>query len=327
MNKIFPAFLAVIILFIASCTKNSGQVAEIPSWFVAAKQNNNENLYGVAEGYTLEEATRYALADAAARLMVSISSNSNLIREENQSSVNEEMRQQVRQNVEKITFTGFQVTRSTQAGQRFFVEIQIARQPFINEQKQEISSLERQIQDLDKNSAAKNIIQRRNALVKIVGLGKELELKSRIIAGASENIDLEEKLKYIASFQNQLEKLSDNIEFYFEINSPKEITQIIRNNLNREKIKIALRRNNSNPNQIVIKVKTNSRSNKIYEAFMTKLEIDFESLAAEKVLASNSVEVSGSSSLGTKESYLAALKAFEEKINEAGILQIIGITN
>ncbi len=327
MNKIFCSFFIAIFFAIISCTSAPDKKSDLPSWYVKPKQNNSENLYGVATGFTLEEATKYSLADAASRLMVSISSESNLLREENKTDSNEELRQQVKQSIEKINFTNFKVTRSEKFGEKFFVETQIERQSFINDQKEKVSFLEKQISDLDKNSAGKNAIQRRNALIKILGLSSELELKTRILTGAGENINLTEKLNRIANFQNQLEKTSDKTEFYFEINSPKEITQIIRGSLNKEKIKISPNRNAANQNQIVIKVKSAARSNKIYEAFLTKLQIDFENIIEGKVVASNSVEITGSSSISEKESYLAALKSLEEKISENGILKIMGITN
>ncbi len=259
--------------------------------------------------------------------MVNISSESSLLREENQNSVNEEMRQQVRQSVEKISFTNFQVTRSTKIAELFFVEIEIERQPFLNEQKERVEFIEKKITDLDNDSAKKNPIQRRNSLIKIMDLSKELELKSRILKGAGENINLKDKLNRIANFQNQFDKTSDKIEFYFEINSPKEIAQIIRSALNKEKIKIAPELDKSDLNQIVIKIKSSSRENKIYEAFMTKLEIDFENISAGKVIASNAIEVTGSSSISEKESYSAALKSLEEKIEKEGILKVMGIVN
>jgi hypothetical protein len=326
MNKIFLLLFAAV-LSLTSCASYSDKSSDSPSWYISPKQNNASNLYGVAEGYTLEEATRYALADAAARLMVSISSESSLLREENQNSVNEEMRQQVRQSVEKINFTNFQVTKSDKFGQRFFVEVMVERAPFINDQKERVEFLEKKIADLEKDSAGKNPIQKRNSLIKILDLSKELELKSRILAGAGEVVNLKEKLHRIANFQNQFDKTSDKIEFYFEINSPKEIAQTIRNSLNKEKIKIAPSRNNSNPNQIVIKIKSSSRTNEIYGSYMTKLEVDFENLADGKVVASNSIEVVGSSAIGEKESHLAASKSLEEKIEKDGILKIIGIIN
>jgi len=328
MNKLFFYLTTLVIFVTASCATNK---AGDPSWYISPKENNAEYLYGVAEGYNLEESTKYALADAASRLMVTISSQSDLLREESKTSVNEEMRQQVRQNVEKINFTGFKVTRSQKIGQRFFTEVQIERTRFILEQEDRIGFLERQISDLDKNStdknsSGKNSIQRRNSLLQISTLSKEIELKSRILSGAGGNIDLTKKLNRAADFQNQLEKLSDNIEFYFEINSPKEITKIIRTALNKEKIKISPSLKNSNPNQVIIKITSTTRSSEIYSAFMTKLEIDFENIAGGNVVASNIVEVTGSSSISEHESYLASLTSLEEKIAKDGILKIIGIS-
>ncbi len=326
MNKIILALTAAF--FLLSCSAAAPKKgADTPSWYITPKQNNAENLYGVAEGSTLEEATRYALADAAARLMVSISSESNLLREENQTSFNEEMRQNVRQNVEKIIFINFKVSNSKKIGESFFVEVEIERAPFLNDQRERVNSLERQINDLDQNSLDKNSIQRRNSLIKILDLSKELELKSRILAGAGDNINLKEKLTRIDNFRSQLEKISNKLEFYFEINSPSEIAKIIRNGLNKEKIKIAPTLNPSDLGQIVIRIKSESRSNKIYEAFITKLEVDFENLVEGKVVASNSIEVTGSSTISERESYLAALKSLEEKISQDGILKIIGIIN
>jgi hypothetical protein len=60
---------------------------------------------------------------------------------------------------------------------------------------------------------------------------------------------------------------------------------------------------------------------------MTKLEIDFENIAAGNVVASNSVEVTGSSAISEHESYLASLTSLEEKIAKDGILKIVGISN
>ncbi len=327
MNKLISAFSIFAFFLAASCASNSNKNDSTPSWYVTPTQNNSENLYGVSTGQTLEEATKYALADAASRLMVSLSAETTLTREENNSSSREEMRQKVRQNIEKISFTGFKVTHSQKSGAQIFIEVEIKRDPFLREQRERIEFLEKKISDLDKNSVGKNTIQRRNSLLKILDFGKELELKSRILSGAGANVDLKEKLARLADFSNQLEKLSDKIEFYFEINSPKEIAKIIRNSLNKEKLKISPSRNESNDNQVVIRVKSSSRSNKIYEAFLTKLEIDFENLADGKVVASNSVEVTGSSSISEKEAEAAALSTLAEKIAGDGILKIIGITD
>lgn len=326
MNRFFLVFLALTISLTTSCSGNKKAGSELPSWYLSPKQNSAENLYGVAEGYTLEEATKSALADAASRLMVSISSESTLLREENKTDANEESRQQIKQNIEKIDFSNFKVSRSEKMGQKIYVEAEIKRSPFISDQKEKVGFLERKITDLDKNLAASNPIQKRASLLKMLDFSNQAILSTRILNGAGENINLKEKLARQANFENQLNSLNDKIEFFFEINSPKEISQIIRNALNKEKIAIAKTRNSSS-NQIVIAIKSSSRNNKIYEAYMTKLQIDFENISNAKTISSSSVEVSGSSSIGEKESYAAAVKSFEEKVSQDGILKVIGITN
>ena len=330
MNRFFlAATLAIFLLPACSSDKTSSQNSKIsaPSWYISPKQNDGENLYGVAEGFTLEDATKYALADAASRLIVTVSGESTLLREENKTGANEEMRQQVRQNIEKISFTNFKITNSESYGQKFFAEVKIERSPFINQQKEQLSFKQKQADLLIANSSGKNPIQRRTSLLKILDLEKQVELASRILIGAGENINLKETLNRIATTQDQLDKISDKIEFYFEINSPKEISKIIRNSLNKEKIKITPNRNPSNQNQITVRINSSSKSSEIYNTYITKLKIDFENSAAEKIVASNSLEVSGSSSISEKESYSAALQSLEEKISQDGILKILGIIN
>jgi hypothetical protein len=300
--------------------------AESPSWYSKPKQNTSEKLYGVAEGYTLEEATKYALVDVAAKLVVSISSESNMIREENQNSVNEEMRQQVKQSVEKINFTNFKVSRSEQIGQKFFVEVEIEKDEFISQQKEQISFLESQVNNLEKNLSTKNPIQRRVSLLKMIESQKQVVLLGRIITGAGEKFSLKEKLAKLSELENQLNLSSDKIEFYFSPNSPKEIVQIVRNALNKNNLKIA-KSQNSSQNQITIEIDLNSKTSQIYGANITKLNISFQNLSGKNIVASNSIEVSGSSTISEKDSYLSAIKTLEEKISEKGVLQILGILN
>lgn len=324
MNKVFLLFLTIFCITSCSGFKKANSTIDTPSWYISPKQNNAENLYGIGAGFSLEDATKSALTDAAARLMVSISSTSTLLREENKFDVNEETRQQIKQNIEKIDFTNFQVSKSEKIGSNFFIEVEISRSPFIFAQKENITFLEKKVADLEKSLNNTNPIQKRASLLKMVDLSKQIELRSRILNGAGENISLKEKLSRLANFENQLNLVNNKIEFYFEISSSKEITQLIRNALNKEQIAIT---KTPHANCVTIEIKSTSRSSEIYGAHITKLHLDFENILNGKTIASNSLEVTGSSVIGEKESYLSAVKSLEEKISKDGILKIIGIIN
>lgn len=323
IQKLFFIFLSLSSFAEISFAKSS----DLPSWFIKPRANNIDRIYGVAEGFTLEEATKSALADAAGRLMVSISSESELIKEENQNSYNEEMRQKVRQSIEKISFSGYEVSKSEQVDKKFYVEVSVEKDPFIKEQKERVEFVQKKINDLDKNSLQANPIQRRTSLIKILDLCKELDLKARILAGAQEEIDMKAILSLIAKYQNEFEKSSSSIEFFFDSSTPKDLVQILRSALNKEKLKIAKSLDKSDPNQIVIGAKYDSTHNFIYGSHITKLNVDFENSSQSKIVASNNVEVTGNSTINESESTKAAIKALEEQIQKDGILKILGILN
>lgn len=322
MNKKLINLVFCLILF--SCNKNIKDNQNTPSWYVNPKQNNHENLYGVSEGFTIEEATKFALADLASRLIVSISSESTMLREENQNSTNEEIRQKIKQDIEKITFTNFKISRSEKSGQKFYVEVEINKKNFLNEQKDRLEIIEKKINDLDKNSNS-NPIQRRNALIKINQYCKELEIKAMILKGGNISINLKEKLIFIAKFQSELDRASDDLEFFIDNKSNNQIADVIKNSLNKEKIKTSTKYSHDKANQIKLTIKSSIEENKIFESYITKIRIKFENNIKEKIVASNSIEVTGSSIINYKESYNSAITSLQQKIDNDGIMQTIGI--
>jgi hypothetical protein len=306
---------------------NIANAQELPKWFVKPKNNNIELIYGIGEGATIEEATKNGLAEASARLMVSISAESQLIKEENQNSYNEELRQKVKQSIEKISFTGYKISQSAEVKNRFYVEVTIERDPFINQQKERIEFIQKKISDLDKNSQNTNPIQRRNNLLKIVDLGNELEIKARILSGAEEEIDLKSIIELLSKYQNELEKTSDKIEFVIDSNSKKNIASILNKAINKEKLKIVKSQNPQDKNLVLIKIDYDATTNFIYGSYNAKLEINIENFNQSKLLASNNIEVSGSSTISNEEAIKSALKSFEDMIVEKGILKILAIIN
>lgn len=131
----------------------------------------------------------------------------------------------------------------------------------------------------------------------------------------------------VAKYQNEFEKSSSSIEFFFDPSSSADMVQILKAGLNKDGLKIAKKIDNKDPNQIVIEAKYQSTTNFIYGANITKLAITFENTSQGKLVATNNIEVSGSSTLGESESVKSAIKKLEEKISKDGVLKTIGILN
>ena len=240
-------FYSIIFLAVFSCAK-SGVNSITPKWYDSPRQNDSSYLYGVSQGQTIAEATKMSLVDMASRLVTT-----KTLLEENKFDSNEELRMSVSQNIEKISFNNLQVSNSVKIYNTFFVETRVDRNQFILEQRERIKFLKVKIANLDKSSLATNSINRRNSLIEILDISKELELKARMIAGAGENVNLEEILKLQAKYQNEFEKFTNKIEVYFAPNVNGEIKSMVTKYLNNEKIKIVESPNGSK-NQILLRI-------------------------------------------------------------------------
>jgi hypothetical protein len=326
LNKIFlKSFLVLIAVnFLLSCASNE-DAKKLPSWYISPKQNDAANLYGVGTGRTLEEATKSALSDSAARLITSISSSSETIIEENKFDVNQELRQNIKQNIEKIEFSNFKVSQSSVVGFDFFVEVKIPRENFLQDQQNRLSSAEQQISNIDKNLTKLNPIQKKANLTKILELEKEVELAARILKGLSVQVNVEEKIKRQASFKNQLRNLANEIEFFIESSDSNEIAKVVKNSLTFEKIKIGNYKKNTD--QISLKISSQVFSNEVYGSHISKVRININCFYENKLISGNSFEVSGSSVISKKESFNSAIESLKEKIASESLLKILNITN
>lgn len=327
MNKnIKNNFLILVIIFnIFSCTKLSNNNPNYPSWYLQPKNNSHSNIYGLGQGYDISQATKAALANAASRLFVTISSKSTLINQENNFDALTQIEEKIIQNIENISFNNYQISNSTDLKGQYFIEVKINRQTFIEDYLQRLDFLEKKIAFLDKNSKNKNKISRRNALIKILNLSQELEIKSRILKGAKEEVNLEKKLQKITQYQNEFDKISDKIEIFFSKNSPIKIRKILQKKLTSEGLKISQNFNPKNQNQILVKITINKTTKNIYDNFITNSKIHFENIINNKIIASNSIEVSSSSVISAKQSYLSSLKNLEKKLQQENSFKILGL--
>ncbi len=327
MKKYLILFL---IIFVSACSSsgNIESVSALPKWYISPAQNNAQNLYGVGEGYSLDEATKASLKNLASKLMVSISSESTMLLEENKFYTNEQSRQQINETVEKMDFVNYQVSKSVQMGPKIYVETIIDRNAFINDQTQKLSELNKNMQDNYNNLGDKNIIEKYNQLVGINDMAIQAKSINYILSGLGSNSDKEKNLQQYNFYQKAYDGILQKIEFFIELNnSPKTIANVLGRAINNEKIKI-VNFKTSNSNLVIIDVKTDLVENNIYGANIAKLKINFSLLSnLGKVLKSNSVEVTGNSVVSKNEAVNAAISQLSEKINHQGILKILGIKN
>ncbi len=319
-----------MISFALSCAPNKNQLADLSkagdtdiSWFLNPQQNNAIDIFGYGEGRTLEQATRAALADASARLSVTISSTSNLLLEENEQDSNSEFRQKISQNIDAIQFPNYQTVATGKKAENIYVKIRINRAEFENLQNEKIKFINNKIKNLRNSIAGQNIIKKRKSYQKIIDLSKEGEVLTRIVYGSTGG-HLSKILAQQSDAVNKLSKLTDKYEFFFKTKSDVKIFAVVSKYLNKEGVAISSVNKNSD-SQIVMEIKSSQQTNEIYGSFITKLIINFNNYNKNKIVASNKVEVTGSSTIGRNESYNAAIASLEERAKKDGIFKLLGL--
>lgn len=317
---------------LTACSSSTPEsVNSLPSWYISPKQNDVENLYGIGEGFTVEEASKSALKNMSSKLMVSISSESTMLLEENKNFSNEETRQKISESVAKINFNNYKTTNSVQKGSKIYVEISVNRADFIFDQKNKLEEFHKKMIDLYHSKDGKSILEQRNILLKINNIAEEAATITRILSSLNvDGVNLKKNIELYNIYQNSYEKILSNIEFFVDAegNNSKKIGNIIRSALNQEKIKIAKSKNPDNNNMVVIEIKSDSTNNNIYGSFIAKLKIDLALVSNKnKTISSNRIELSGSSRINDLEATNAASEQLSDKIKKDGILKILGIEN
>jgi len=330
-------FLFIIFTFFLgnAHAQNDNSKNSLPKWYVQPQSNNAKKLYGVAEGSNVEEATKAALVDLSSKLLVTISSSSTSLMEENKYSANEEFRKNIQQNIENIEFSAFKVSNSAAYEGRFFVEVEVSRVEFIKNQKEKLSFLQQQVQDLEDSMNSKenkyNPVKRRVNLQKIVNLYSQIQLISKILSSVGEKIDNAKILAQFANFKKELENSSDKIEFYIENSyfddpSLSKINQIIRKNLALNNIKNATKYSKLSQQQIVLKIAAELESHYIYSSYMVKIKFHFDNYLGENIIASNNIEIDGASTISLDQAISSAFANLDEKMKKDGILKILGVS-
>ncbi len=317
----------LLILFLISGCITIGQSqkssSNLPSWYINPFSNDSVNLYGVGEGFTIQEASKSALNNLAAKLAVTISSDSSTLMEENNYSANEEFRGKISERVQEVTFNNYDINNSHKEGMTFYAQVKVDRNNFIKEQKSILAQKHKIMQNLYNSSKNKNILIRRNKLSKIVDISASASIINQILNGLKVNPNYQKNLDKYQFYKDSYDNILDKIEFFIKSDNIK-IKDAVIEGLNENNLKVVSLKKNNSKNLVIIDIKTTSSVKKIYGSNITNLKLKFKLISNKnKILASNITEVSGAS-VGNHNSFGIAVKNFSKKIKKEGILQIIG---
>lgn len=119
--------------------------AAAEDWWFNPPEDTVEFMYGLGEGFTLQQARQAALADIAGKLSTEISSSLNRLAQENDGRFNESVRQEVSSQTANVELSQFQVIQSYQSNSMLRVLVRLDRQRLAKIWEQRIADLLKRI--------------------------------------------------------------------------------------------------------------------------------------------------------------------------------------
>jgi hypothetical protein len=308
------------LFFLSSCQlqNNYNNSQSIPSWYINAKNNDQDFLYGVGSGFDLIEAKNSAIYDASSRLSSTISGQTQIIRQENNHDALEESYQNISAKTNLIKFNNYKLLNSSQIGEKYFIEIAIDRKEFNKTTIKDIKKIYAEIKELDKISKFSNILNRLRNLNEIRNKIAEINFLSDII---QYKIDQ----RYLNHLNSEGLTIRNKIELFIDNPSSKE-SQLITKHLNKKNFKIIKQRPKFfKKNQLEIKITSSKSQKNIYDNYITNIVFNIKIKDNNKILSSNVIKISAASLESYKLAEQSAFNKLEQKIIKDGIMNLIGI--
>lgn len=290
-----------------------------PDWYLNPPQDNSKTIHGVGEGYNLENANKTALKNISSKILVTLSSNSQMSQYENNYEFSEETKISIKERTADITFNNHKTlqTQYLNSQERFIVLVAVDKPELIKQQTQDLNKLNDSINQFNRNSKKKSDLERISALINIQNIIPKAETKINILTALSSK-DYSKYLNKYKAYKKEYNKLLSKTVFSIQTKSEfdKDVGEVFKNALNKQNFKIG----SLDKSNVILSIKSKITSKEVYGSYFAKIQINVNLLNKQKkIIKSNKIEIKGSSSINKNEANKNALRDLEEQIEENGI--------
>jgi len=318
------SLLVLIALGIALIASES-----VPSWYFNPPSDNETSWYGVGEGSTLRQAKDSALADIASRLSVTISSkvskNATQTSTGAFSSYNQNVNVNQESEVKKIAFNNFEVVSTSQNDSKALVLVEVDKAKFLKDQLQTLTDTVNDINGLQPKG--KSVLEQYQELKSMAPDVEKAKTILSILTTFEIPFDRTKMAHAVSDYRDSLDTVRSKIEFYISAdNDSRYSSDVLKEALATEKIKIAQRFNRNNSNLVIINLDTEATTKQLFNTYMvnTRTTVSLKSKEG-ATISTFIVESRGNSSIDYATALKNASNNFKQQVNEKGIFTFLGI--
>ena len=322
--------LCLFSIMSALCAGNAGSYS-LPKWFLNPPKNNHDNLFGVGQGMTVEDATKEALNQVASKISVTISSNWEKTESQRTSggsiAYSKEINNNLKSKVAEIRFNNYEVLDNDILDQKVYVLVAVNKNTLLMDKKSELSNIDSQIKDIYNMAQSKSIIEKIADLKTVNRKAVDGMSLASMISSLDPSFAAKDYFDryngYLASERKALSEIRVYLSYAHE---SEDMMPIIKEHLNKADISIVSEPNDNDKNLVTVDIQTDSKEMQIYGSKMVKLYTIFEVRSFSRdLVASSKIETKGSSMINFQEAGKAAALELNEKIKVKGILNVLGI--
>jgi len=323
MNKKQPKliFLISICFVLFGC-----QSTKTPEWYTSVKPDTSEYIYAVGEGRSLPYAKKSAANQINERLWTQVESSFYMreVSTERNSKLNQQnlVDNQIKTKTERLTLNGIEYLQQSQNKHGYYVEVRIKKNIIRKQLKEELNQLNlqasRQLKALKnsdklawwlKNKDADKLKQ--SALVRVAMLSV-VDEKSHY------------NTKAISELQEKVDEVKNSILIMIKTKkNDLKLATLLSEQFSKYNIATTIKDNNLKTNTLLLK--TERRTNKVGDAYITTLITDISiNNNYKKVVASSEIISSGNSVTSYKMSSEGAMRHFTEQVEQQGLWKAIG---
>ena len=319
----------ILVLLIASCNNapKSQDGLQVPQWYVNGAQNDQQSFYGIGSGSVIDDAKLSALNELQSRISTSISSATQVIKEENNDFAKSDFFQSIKSQIAEIEINNYIIDKSEKIGDDYFVQVKVDRVGFIKNLETKLNTIRIRNNANYRASRDNNIVNRKQTLELIVKRNQEAQRINYILLNIAKNHNFRKINDEIIDYEKKLAKINNQIEVFLElVNVPRNIQSALNKAINQSGIKITKRRNRQNDDLVIINIQSKASHRIIYNSNISKITLTFKIFSNKaRLIATNQIEVSGSSLINKEEAVSAAIAQFNQEVKKKGILNIIGL--
>ena len=327
LKYLYISILSITIVLASGCLTVPAAPAQppIPDWLQTPPSDSKKHIYGIGEGFNLDEAKQSALRDIAGKLATNVSSNSESKASDHDGKSSRYFRQKVNTFIKDTKLSSYETIKAVQQQGQFYVLVAMSREKFVKENQARLDDISEQIQAyLSGVSSKNNLLQlvNYNKVLKLSLQAKDLLALMRV---TDSSFDEKPYLSAYLSYQQKEKALTEKTQFSLKpTQAMKPLSLQIKKTLQMSGFQVDTSKEADSVIEVVGVVTRN-------EIFSTKnVSIKFEILVktnTNQLIKSSRYHLNGSSTSSFAMARDGALNQFTAKIrSKTDIYKLLGMS-